>query len=134
MKKITKATKAPAPAPKTAAPTPVRKSTVEPKIKKSIAAPTAATGVLAKPRGLKVTITAMVDIGFGNTLFIRGDGAGLSWAKGRPLAWAPGGWTLVLTDVQSPFDFKFLINDERWSAEPNYAAAPGDTVTVGPIF
>jgi hypothetical protein len=132
MKKITKTTKAPAPAPKFAAPVPVRKSTVAPKIKNG---PSTSLISPVKPRGAKVTITAMVDVGFGNSLFIRGDGAGLSWGKGTPLTnVSAGSWTLVLTDVQSPFDFKFLINDDRWSADPDYAAAPGDTVTVAPNF
>jgi hypothetical protein len=133
MKKITKTTKAPAPATKTTAPAPARKSSIAPKIKKSSAAPTPA--VVVKPKASKVTITAAIDIGFGNTLFLRGSGAGLSWEKGRALGWTTGGaWTLVLPAVDSPFAFKFLVNDETWSADPNYEAAPGDTVTVTPVF
>lgn len=133
MKKITKTTKAPAPATKITAPAPARKSSIAPKIKKSTAAP--APTVVVKPKASKVTITAAIDIGFGNTLFIRGSGAGLSWEKGKALAWAAGGaWTLVLPAVDTPFAFKFLVNDTAWSADPNYEAAPGDTVTVTPVF
>jgi hypothetical protein len=133
MKKITKTTKAPAPATKITAPAPARKSSIAPKIKKPSAAP--APTVVVKPKASKVTITAAIDIGFGNTLFIRGSGAGLSWEKGKALGWTAGGsWTLVLPAVDTPFAFKFLVNDDTWSADPNYEAAPGDAVTVTPVF
>jgi hypothetical protein len=133
MKKITKTTKAPAPATKIIAPAPASKSSIAPKIKKPAAAP--ATSVVVKPKASKVTITAAIDIGFGNTLFIRGSGAGLNWEKGKALAWTTGGaWTLILPAVDTPFAFKLLVNDATWSADPNYEAAPGDTVTVTPIF
>ncbi len=135
MKKITKTTKAPAPATKFTAPAPARKSSIAPKIRKPSAVPAAEPTVVVKPRATKVTVTATIDIGFGNTLFIRGSGAGLSWEKGKPLGYTPGNaWTLVLPAVDKPFAFKFLVNDETWSADPNYEAAPGDTVTVTPVF
>jgi len=134
MKKITKTIKAPAPATKFTAPAPARKSTAAPKIKKS-AAPAEAPSVVVKPKGSKVTITAKIDIGFGNILFVRGDGAGLSWEKGKPLGCTAGDtWTLVLPWVEKPFAFKLLVNDETWSADPNFGAAPGETVTVTPVF
>jgi hypothetical protein len=135
MKKITKTTKAPAPATKITAPAPTRKSSIAPKIKKPSAAPAVESSVIVKPKAAKVTITAAIDIGFGNTLFIRGGGAGLSWGKGTSLTWTPAGaWTVVLPSVDKPFAFKFLVNDVSWSADPNYEAAPGDTVTVTPVF
>jgi hypothetical protein len=125
MKKITKTMKAPAPA---------LKSTTAPKVKKP-AAPSEAPSVVVKPKGAKVTITAKIDVGFGNTLYIRGDGAGLSWGKGKALACNVGdAWCVVLNGVEKPLAFKFLVNDETWSADPNFEAAPGDTVTVTPVF
>ena len=134
MKKITKTTKAPAPATKFTAPAPARKSSIAPKIKIPSAAPAEEPAVIVKPKASKVTITAKIDIGFGNTLFVRGGGAGLSWEKGRALAWTSDSWTTVLPGVDKPFFFKFLVNDLTWSADPNYEAAPGDTVTVTPVF
>jgi hypothetical protein len=134
MKKITKTTKAPAPATKTPAPAPARKSAAAPKIKKS-ALPSEPPSVVVKPKGAKVTVTAKIDIGFGNLLFARGDGAGLSWEKGKPLGNSTGDtWTLVLPWVEKPFAFKLLVNDTTWSADPNFEAGPGDTVTVTPVF
>ena len=32
-----------------------------------------------------VTIQAKIDVGFGNTLYMRGEGRGLSWNRGVPL-------------------------------------------------
>jgi hypothetical protein len=134
MKKITKTTKAPAPATKTAAPAPALKPSAAPKIKKT-AAPSEEPSVVVKPKGAKVTITAKIDIGFGNVLYIRGDGAGLSWEKGKPLGSTAGDtWTIVLPWVEKSFEFKLLINDLTWSADPNFEAGPGDTVTVTPVF
>jgi hypothetical protein len=130
MKKTTKPIKAPAPATKPTAPAPALKSTLTPKIK----TPAAAPSIVTKPKGSKVAITAKIDIGFGNILFVRGDGAGLSWTSGKPLGFSDGAWTIALSGVDKPFEFKFLINDLAWSADPNYSAAPGDTVTVTPVF
>lgn len=131
MKKNTKPSKTPAPAKKTAsvaAPT----TTAVPKIK--AAAPASDAGVM-KPKGRPVTISAKIDVGFGNTLSIRGDGAGLSWDKNTPLGCSSGDtWTLVISRVEKPFAFKFVMNDSAWSTGEDYYAAPGDTVTVTPVF
>ena len=99
MKKTTKPTKAPAPASRFTAPTPAPKPSIAPKIKKPPASAGAPT-VLVKPKGSRVSITAKIDIGFGNSLFIRGGGAGLSWGKGSPLSCTSGDtWTVVLSGV-----------------------------------
>jgi len=135
MKKTTKTEKTPAPATKLTAPTPARKSTVAPKIKQSAATSPAAPAVMAKPKAAGVTITAKVDVGFGNALFVRGSGAGLSWAKGTPLVCvASDAWRIVLPRADSPFAFKFVLNDATWSTGKDYLAGPGDTVTVTPAF
>jgi hypothetical protein len=133
MKKTTKPSKTPAPATKFAAPAPAPKSTPAPKIKKSEAP--SAMAMVTKPKGASVIITAKIDIGFGNVLFIRGDGAGLTWAKGTPLECSSSdGWTLTIAGVEKPFAFKFLVNDSAWSTGEDYYAAPGDTVLVTPVF
>jgi hypothetical protein len=135
MKKNTKPGKAPAPARKSTAPAPAPKSTVAPKIKRSAATSPAAPAIVTKPSGAKVTITAKIDVGFGNTLYVRGDGAGLSWDRGTPLVClAADSWTIVLLSVTKPFSFKFALNDQEWSAGTDYLAGPGDTVTVTPAF
>src|SRR5579872_5239985 len=37
-----------------------------------------------------VTIEAKIDVGFGNTLYLRGEGPGLSWTQGVPLTCVDG--------------------------------------------
>ncbi len=135
MKKNTKSEKTPAPATKLTAHAPARKSTVAPKIKKPAASSSVAPAVVARPKGLKVSITVKVDVGFGNALYIRGDGAGLSWNKGTLLDCVSNDtWSIVLPSVEKPLMFKLLLNDEAWSTGEDYNAAPGDAVTVTPSF
>ena len=153
MKKTTKPAKAPAPAAKTTAPAPApktitpapaakltpvepaRKSTVEPKIKAPAAAPSAAPSVVTKPKVGRVTIVAIADVGFGNSLYVRGDEPFLHWAKGTALGNVAGDkWEIVLTGIEKPFEFKFLVNDTSWSTGDNFTASPGDTVTLTPVF
>jgi len=43
-------------------------------------------------------------------------------------------WTLALGESSRPFVFKFLINDEIWSAGDDYTVAPGASVTLTPVF
>src|ERR1700691_2242503 len=54
-------------------------------MKKTTTKKKAAPAIVTKPSGLRVTIIAKIDIGFGNFLFARGDGGGLGWGKGTPL-------------------------------------------------
>jgi hypothetical protein len=141
MKKPTKSAKTPAPAtkpaepaPQAAAPVPAKKSTVAPKIKES-SAPAAAPAVVAKPKGARVTITAEIDVGFGNSVAIRGDEPALNWNKGLLLGnISEGKWEIVLTGIEKPFEFKFLVNDVSWSVGENFTASPGDTLTLSPGF
>ncbi len=144
MKKTTKTTKtpapatkvtAPAPAPKTAAPAAAKKSTVAPKIKAPSAPAPETPVVVTKPKASSVTIVAKIDVGFGNTLFLRGDAPSLSWDKGVELS--NGGndhWELVLHGIDRPFHFKLLVNDGIWSAGDDFTASPGDTLTLTPSF
>ncbi len=122
----------PAPATKAVAPAASRKTTVAPKIRSTAsAAPTA----MSAPKPSGVTITAKIDVGFGNSLFLRGSGAGLTWSKGVPLVCvANDAWSLVLSGATGPFAFKFLLNDTAWSTGKDFLAGPGDTVTVTPVF
>ncbi|HZZ18587.1 MAG TPA: hypothetical protein VFE25_04420 [Opitutaceae bacterium] len=136
-KKTTKPAKTPAPATKKAAPAPApaKKSTVAPKIKAAAAPSTPAPAVVAKPKGGRVTIIATLDVGFGNSLFVRGDEPILSWDKGIALGNVDGGkWEIVLTAITQPLQFKFLVNDSTWSAGENFTVSPGDIVTLTPSF
>ena len=81
------------------------------------------------------TITAQIDIGFGNALYIRGQGPGLSWDRGALMnCVADDRWQITLPESARPVLFKFLVNDLSWSAGEDYTAAPGAKVTLTPTF
>jgi hypothetical protein len=137
-KTSTKSTKSPAPATKSAPPV---KSTAQPVAKTKTAAPfakTAAPFAAVKPveaKRVATTITALVDVGFGNGLYIRGEGPGLSWDQGVRLdCLSDDKWSIALGESARPVVFKFLVNDTSWSAGEDYTVAPGTSITVTPVF
>jgi len=95
-----------------------------------------APGVKAQAKKAAGTvITALVDVGFGNTLYVRGAGAGLSWDSGLPLASvADNKWEITLPAASSPIAYKFLINDFNWSVGEDFQSEAGSNVTVTPSF
>jgi hypothetical protein len=147
-KTTAKSAKSPAPATKSAAAKPaeakktsrattVRAATPTPVAmlapKPAPAATPAVKAVVASP--VVTTIAARVDVGFGNTLFIRGEGAGLSWDKGLPMHCIDSDlWQVVLAESARAFTFKFLVNDVTWSTGPDYTAACGTSLTLSPKF
>jgi len=80
------------------------------------------------------TIEAKIDVGFGNALYLRGQGPGLSWERGVPCecvnrnTWrwtAPGAEKLT---------FKLLLNDSVWARGTDLVIGPGEKVEVVPAF
>ena len=122
MKKTTKKTSStPAPAKKSAPA--VRKAPVAPAVKKTA------------PKTILTTIIANIDVGFGNTLYLRGEGPGLSWDKGVVMeCTGDAQWTLKLGESARPVVFKFLLNDEVWSTGEDYTAKPGASAVLTPAF
>ncbi|MEO6568554.1 MAG: hypothetical protein ABIO94_07295 [Opitutaceae bacterium] len=94
--------------------------------------------IVAKPGAparLVTGITALINVGYGNTLYIRGEGPGLSWEKGVPLdIIADDKWTITLPESVRPVVFKFLLNDISWSSGEDYMIAPGTSISVTPVF
>jgi hypothetical protein len=85
---------------------------------------------IAKP----VTIEAKIDVGFGNTLYLRGEGLGLSWAHGVPLTCVDGNTWKWTGESKEQMKFKLLINDQVWSQGEDLVAAPGQKVEISPAF
>ena len=80
------------------------------------------------------TIEAKIDVGFGNQLYLRGEGAGLSWEKGTPLKCVdPSTWQWS-AEVSDPLRFKLLLNDSVWMSGADLVAAPGKRVEIKPAF
>lgn len=81
-------------------------------------------------------ITAAIDVGFGNSLYLRGEGGGLSWEKGVLLdCVADDSWTISLTESSSkPIECKFLLNDVAWCVGNDYIVPVGSSVVLKPTF
>ena len=80
-------------------------------------------------------ITAKIDIGFGNQLFLRGTGPGLSWDHGLVMDCVGTGlWTIGVKHATAPVTFKVLVNDLSWSAGEDYVVEPGQSITITPSF
>jgi len=137
MKKTTKVTKALTPAKKSAKTvvktTPVPAAPVEPTVVVKKATPVPAAK--AAPTVVVTTISANFDVGFGNALYVRGEGPGLSWENGLLMKCIAGDtWSVAVGESAKPFVFKFAINDEVWSGGDDYVAASGSSVTLTPVF
>jgi hypothetical protein len=158
MNKNTKSAKSPAPATKVTVkkPAPLAKLAVVPKgpakAAPKVVKPAVKAGVKSKtkaverpavvpvvkpvaPAAMRTTITALIDIGFGNALYLRGEGAGLSWDRGVLMnCVSDNTWLLELGESARPIIYKFLVNDLSWSAGEDYVVAPGTNVSVVPTF
>ena len=134
MKKPTKKKSPALPAKKAAKPAkaPVATPKVAPKPAGKAPAP-----VVRKPapRPTFTTVTAQIDVGFGNGLYIRGEGGGLNWETGKVMTCAADdAWTIKLPATTGPVTFKFLLNDLIWCGGENYVIAPGAKVSLVPMF
>ncbi len=115
------AKKAPSAAPAPVAPAPVTKTA--PAVKKASSA------------AFTTTITAAVDVGYGNALYIRGEGPGLNWERGVLLdCVADDRWTITLSATDKPILCKLLLNDVAWSIGNDYLIPAGSDVTLTPTF
>jgi hypothetical protein len=100
-----------------------------------VAAEKSGNGSADSGQGKSALIEAKIDVGFGNQLYIRGGGAGLSWGRGTVLECADSAtWVFKCPEVSEPFEFKLLINDENWCIGANYIVQPGATMQVIPHF
>ncbi|MDR0393502.1 MAG: hypothetical protein LBH52_04755 [Puniceicoccales bacterium] len=82
----------------------------------------------------KARIQVTANIGWGNVLFIRGEGASLSWDKGIALQNLDTDRWCWECDLRQPITFKLLINDVQWCEGENYTLTPKQTVTIAPTF
>ena len=80
-------------------------------------------------------VAASLDPTSGNVPFIRGQGEGLSWDKGRPLSYLDEGtWVWSTRQSGDPLVFKLLLNDEIWAEGEDLVVQPGTTIDVAPVF
>lgn len=135
MKKATKSTTTPA----KPAPVPAKKSTVQAKPKtaatKTVKKSAAPTVKKSAPKAVNTTVVATIDVGFGNTLYLRGEGAGLSWEKGTAMdCVSDDKWSFNFGETAQPVVFKFLVNDLSWCTGDDFVAHPGTETVLTPVF
>ena len=125
MKKLTKKTAAPSVAAKIAKPkAPAKQPAAPAKKKPAVASEPPATFISAK-----------IDIGFGNHLYLRGEGPGLSWDRGLAMDSVGANlWTSSVKNATAPVTFKVLVNDLTWNAGPDNVVQPGKSITITPTF
>lgn len=82
----------------------------------------------------EITIEAKIDVGFGNNLFLRGQGGGLSWERGIPLKCVDGQTWQWSGKVEDKVKFKLLLNDSVWAHGEDLVAAPGQRLQITPAF
>jgi hypothetical protein len=89
----------------------------------------------AEPKSATGTtqVVAQADVGFGNNLTIRGEGAGLKWNTGAAMEYNNGAWSWQTTSKDN-FEFKVLLNDEVWQQGENLHAKAGTKVVFKPVF
>ena len=81
-----------------------------------------------------VTIEAKIDVGFGNTLYMRGEGQGLSWNRGVPLTCVDSSTWQWTGEASDALKFKLLLNDTVWSKGEDVVATPGQKIEIAPAF
>jgi hypothetical protein len=83
----------------------------------------------------KTTIASRVDVGFGNNLYIRGQGGGLSWDVGTLMKnVSPYEWVWESKTATQTIEYKLIINDELWAnGENQFASAEGTSISA-PTF
>jgi len=76
-----------------------------------------------------------LELGAGNLLFMRGEGAGLSWGKGQPLRIiAPKTWIWSAQASIDKLEFLLLLNDQVWERGETHILAPGASIELTPDF
>lgn len=86
-------------------------------------------------KGTKTRITVKYNVGFNNTLYLRGKGANLNWEKGIPMRNIKADEWMWETDAAFPSaEFKVLINDKTYETGPNHMLHQGATIQYTPHF
>lgn len=111
---------------------PARSSAPVEKIK-AAPAPVAEARPLTKASRSAI-IEAKIDVGFGNTLFLRGEGKGLNWNQGIPLTNVDGSTWQWSGEADEKLKVKLLLNDAIWAQGEDLIVKPGEKVQIAPSF
>ena len=100
-------------------------------------APGAPVSTYTPPARTLTTIRVHYNVGYGNSVSIRGDTNPFSWTQGIAARnTATDVWEFQLERIPAgqSFQFKPLINDTTWSAGNNYIGTGGQTMDIYPTF
>lgn len=91
----------------------------------------AGNGHASKP----TTIIVRCDAGYGNQLFLRGQGPGLSWDQGVAMRnISADEWVWTAPAANRTIELKVLLNDNHWSAGENITVPAGARQVLFPAF
>lgn len=91
--------------------------------------------ILERRRDISTRVVVKFDVGFGNGLYIRGSGAGLSWEKGILLRnHKADEWVWEPSFPFATCEFKILINDKIFEAGENHPLTFGSSIQYRPKF
>lgn len=82
-------------------------------------------------------VVAHYDVGYGNSMSIRGDTSPLNWNSGIQMTNAGNDiWVWETTDIPKgqKFECKVLKNDSIWATNSNWWVYGGDTIDIYPNF
>jgi hypothetical protein len=97
--------------------------------------PLVTTVQLPEPIPSKTQIIIKCDAGWGNKLYIRGDGPGMNWEKGIKLRNIDKDTWVFETQSGSPsFEYKILFNDKDWETGCNHKIGCQKNQEINPQF
>ncbi len=80
-------------------------------------------------------IVAKVNVGWGNTVYLRGEGGCLNWDLGVPMICSgEDRWVWCCHAEETPRQFKFLRNDHDWALGDNQVMSGADIIVCSPVF
>ena len=84
---------------------------------------------------VSLSLIAVVNVGIGNTLFVRGDGPGLSWTEGVPMKFLEiGKWEWSIDNTDEAAVIQIFKNDEISAFGEEINVGLGERVEVYPKF
>lgn len=80
-------------------------------------------------------LEARAELGPGHSLFVRGQGAGLSWGKGTPLLQVDSAtWIWANDHLEETVIFQLLLDDQIWAKGEKQVLQAGGRIETTPDF
>ncbi|MCX6924096.1 MAG: hypothetical protein NT154_12935 [Verrucomicrobia bacterium] len=87
------------------------------------------------PAAQMTVVEAQIDVGLGNSVFIRGQSAGSSWDRGLSLTCIDASaWVWSTKPSGGKIVFKLLLNDKAWAKGEDLIVEAGKKIEVVLVF